>query len=404
MLKNGTEGSEPLRSKGESPKQTVKTAPKESPKETQADVPKKQPKNSNVEWLFEHEEQKSVPKEKFLSKLFQRDVWKLVYTTLIYFLQHAPAYLMPLITSEVIDLITYRPPNFLRDIVFYAVFSAVLIIQNVPTTIWRSKIIYKWIRNVSAEIKSGVIRKLSRLSITYHKEIEEGKIQSKFLRDIEKVESYYINILLAFIPCLFATVIAIVISLVKSPIVTLFFLVVVPINLLLARLFSRRIRKESRNFREENEKLSAKMTTSLQMLTLTKAHGLVQTEEQALEKRIDSVARAGFRVDMTVARFGSMTWVCSQFLSAVCLFFCAYLAYKNVITLGEVVLFQSLFSSINGNVSSLINLFPSIINGREAVHSLSEIICADELEHDEGKRKVGRIKGKIDFDSADMDT
>jgi ATP-binding cassette subfamily B protein len=76
-----------------------------------------------------------------------------------------------------------------------------------------------------------------------------------------------------------------------------------------------------------------------------------------------------------------------------------FLAYKNVITLGEVVLFQSLFSSINGNVSALINLYPTIVSGREAVHSLSEIICVEELERDEGKRKVGRVKGKIDFDN-----
>jgi ATP-binding cassette subfamily B protein len=179
----------------------------------------------------------------------------------------------------------------------------------------------------------------------------------------------------------------------------LFFLVAIPANLLLARLFSKRIRKESRYFRKEYEKLSAKMTTSLQMLPLTKAHGLIQTEEQAIEKRIDSVARAGYRMDMTLARFGSASWVCSQLLSALCLFFCVFLAYKNVITLGEVVLFQSLFSSINGNVSALINLYPTIVSGREAVHSLSEIICVEELERDEGKRKVGRVKGKIDFDN-----
>ncbi len=378
MSKQSTERSEPLRRKGVRPKEKNR-------------IP-------DVEWLFGNEERKSTSKEHFLRKLLKRDVWKLVYTTFIYLLQYAPVYIMPLITSDVIDMLTYRPNGFLTRIIIDGIILAVLIAQNVPTTAWRSHIVYKWIRTTSAEIKSGVIRKLSRLSITYHKEIEEGKIQSKFLRDIEKVEAYYANVLLSFIPSLMGAVISVTIALIRSPIVTLFFVIVIPLNLGLARLFRKRIRKDTRMLREENEKLSSKMTTTLQMLTLTKAHGLVATEERALSKQIESVTHAGLKMDKTIAWFGSMMWVCSQLLSALCLFFCVFLAYKNVITLGEVVLFQSLFASINGNVSALINLFPSMLTGQEAVHSLSEIVCAEELEHDEGKRKVGRVKGKVDFD------
>lgn len=379
MSKQSTERSEPLRRKGGRPQDKNR-------------IP-------DVEWLFGNEQRKSVPKERFLSKLLKRDIWKLVYTTLIYFVQYAPVYILPLITSDVIDMLTYRPAGFLTRIIIDGIILVVVVAQNIPTTAWRSHIIYKWIRGVSAEIKSGVIRKLSRLSITYHKEIEEGKIQSKFLRDIEKVEAYYANVLLAFIPSLLGALISVIIALIKSPLVTLFFVIVVPANLILARLFRKRIRRDTRTLREENEKLSSKMTTTLQMLPLTKAHGLVQTEEQAIERRIESVTRAGLKMDKSVAWFGSMMWVCSQLLSALCLFFCVFLAYKNIITLGEVVLFQSLFSSINGNVSSLINLFPSMLTGQEAVHSLSEIVCADELERDEGKRKLGRIRGNVDFDN-----
>ncbi len=379
MLRQGTKGGEPLRRKGVRPKNKNR-------------IP-------DVEWLFGNEEHKKAPpKAHFLQKLLKRDIWKLIYTTLIYLLQAAPVYIMPLITSDVIDMLTYRPAGFLTRIIIDGIILAIIIAQNVPTTAWRSHIVYKWIRSTSAGIKSGVIRKLSRLSITYHKEIEEGKIQSKFLRDIEKVETYYANVLLAFIPSLIGALISVIIALIKSPIVTLFFVIVVPINLILVRLFRKRISKDTRTLREESEKLSSKMTTTLQMLALTKAHGLVQTEEQALERRIDSVTRAGLKMDKTVAWFGSMMWVCSQLLSAFCLFFCVFLAYKDIISLGEVVLFQSLFASINGNVSVLINLFPSMLTGQEAVNSLSEIVCAEELEHDEGKRKVGRVKGKIDFD------
>lgn len=358
------------------------------------------PKNRipNLEWLFGYGESKKKRKVGFLRKLISRDWKSLTYSTLIYLLQALPVFVMPLVTSDVIDMVTYRPEGYLLRIVLDGVLLALVIMQNVPTTMWRSRIVNNWIRNTSAEIKSGVIRKLSRLSITYHKEIEEGKIQSKLLRDVESIETYYRVFLSSFIPSLVGAVISTIIAVIKSPIVTLFFAVIVPLNLLVARAFRKKIKNDNRFYREENEKLSSKLTTTLQMLTLIKAHGLIATEEIAVSQRIHSVTQAGLKLDKLIACFGSMMWVVSQILSASCLFFCVALALHDIISLGEVVLFQSLFSSINGSVSALVNIIPTLISGEEAVHSLSEIICAEELEREGGKQVLDELQGNVDFD------
>ncbi len=352
----------------------------------------------DLEYLFGYGESKSKKKAGFLRKLIRRDWKSLLYSTLIYLLQALPVFVMPLVTSDVIDMVTYRPEGYLSRIILDGVILALVIVQNVPTTMWRSRIVNNWIRNTSAEIKSGVIRKLSRLSITYHKEIEEGKIQSKLLRDVESIETYYRVLLSSFIPSLVGAVISTIIALIKSPIVTLFFAVIVPLNVLVAAAFRKKIRKDNRFYREENEKLSSKLTTTLQMLMLIKAHGLIATEELAVSQRINSVTRAGLKLDRLVACFGSMMWVASQILSASCLFFCVVLALYDIISLGEVVLFQSLFASINGSVSALVNIMPTLISGEEAVHSLSEIICAEELEREGGRQFLGDLQGKVDFE------
>lgn len=353
----------------------------------------------DVEWMFGYGETKNSKGDSFLSKLLRRDWLKLIYTSLIYMIQAAPVWIMPLITSDVIDLITARPDGYVTRIIIDAVILTVLIAQNVPTTMWRSSILNKWIRSTTAEIKSGVVRKLQRLSITYHKEIEEGRIQSKFLRDIESVEGYYRNVLANLVPHGIGTVVSVGIALAKSPIVTLFFVVIVPLNVVLSRLFRRRIRKDNFVYRAENEKLSTKLTTTLQMLTLTKAHGLVPTEEIEVDRKIASVTEAGLKLDRTNAQFGSMTWAVSHLLSAACLFFCCILAINGIITAGEVVLFQSLFSSINGSVMVLVNSYPALMAGKEAVRSLSEIVCAEEIERDDGKTPVRKIAGRVDFEN-----
>lgn len=355
----------------------------------------------DLEYLFRGDGSKEENADKakgFLFKLLRKDWLGILLSTFLYILQASPLWLMPVVTSDVIDMITYQPDGFVARIIIDGVVLFVLLLQNVPTTMWRSSIINKIIRTTTAQIKAGVMRKLTRLSITYHKEVEEGRIQSKLLRDVESVDGYYRTMLHSFIPNILGAVVSIGIAVAKSPIVTLFFLAVVPLNVLLSRLFRKPIHKDSKNFRVENEQLSSKLTTTLQMIMLTKAHGLVYNEEQAVTRKIDNVTNAGLKLDKTVAFFGSMMWVFSQMLSAVCLFFCVYLALQGVITPGSVVLFQSLFASISSAVLGIIGVFPTIVAGSEAVRSISEIMCAEEIEHDSGEIPVPYVIGNVRFD------
>lgn len=351
----------------------------------------------DVEWLFGYGESKKTKKNDFLQKFIRRGWFKFIYSTFVYILQASPVWIMPLVTSDVINLITYRPEGYALRLVIDAILLFVVILQNVPTTMWRSSIMNRWIRSDTAMIKSGFIRKLQRLSITYHKEIEEGKIQSKLLRDIENVEGYYSYFLKVYIPNIVGLIVSIFIAIFKSPIITVFFILIVPANVLLKMGFRNVVRKRVADYRKENEKLSAKLTTSLQMLPLSKSHGLIKTEEHEIDERIHSVADAGFEMDQTNAKFGAMMWVTGQALSAGCLFFCVFLALKDYILPGDVVLFQSLFASISGSMLSLISAMPNMATGREAVKSVSEIICAEDIERDDGDKSISKIAGKVEF-------
>lgn len=334
----------------------------------------------------------------FLKRVFRRDRGKLFYSSLVYIIKASPLWIMPLVTGDVIDLITERPEGYLLRVIIDAIIFAVMVAQNVPTNMWYSAITNKMIRNTTAGIKSSVIRKLQRLSITYHREMEGGKIQSKFLRDIDNVDMYYRNVVQVVIPNLIGAVISVAISLQKSPLVTLFFVAVIPLNILNAMLYRKKMRRFNSRFRVENEKMSAKLTTMLQMLSLTKAHGLETSETVAMRVRIDSVTRAGLELDKTNASFGALTWVIGNLLSGLCFFFCVFLALKDIISTGEVVLFQSLFSSINGSVLTLINVYPSLMTGKEAIDSLSEIMRAEDMEHEGGQRIPADIEGRVDFE------
>ena len=352
----------------------------------------------DVEWLFGYGEKNAKKKDDFLQKFLRRNWFKFIYSTFVYILQASPTWIMPLIISDVINTITVLPNGYVTRLIIDAIILVFFIVQNVPATMWRSSIMHKWIREDTAKIKSGFIRKLQRLSITYHKEMEEGKIQSKLLRDIESVEGYYSYFLQGYVPNIVGLIVSSIIAIVKSPIVTVFFVLIIPTNVAVTMAFRKIISKRVSEYRQENEALSAKLTTSLQMLSLTKSHGLIQSEATELDQKINSVADAGFRLDKLNAKFGSMMWITGHLLSAGCLFFCVFLALKNYILPGDVVLFQSLFSSISGSMIGLISALPHLATGREAVKSVSEIICAEDIERDDGEQTISDLKGDIEFD------
>lgn len=335
----------------------------------------------------------------FMRKVFRKDRARIILVTLLYIIQALPLWIMPLVTGDVIDTVTNRPDGYITRIIIDAAIFAVILIQNVPTTIFRAGIVNRMLRSSVAGIRAGVIRKLQRLSITYHREMENGKIQAKLLRDIDNVYVYYLNIVQGILPALITAIISVGISVYKSPIVTLFFVFIVPLNVLNALIFRKKMKVKNYDFRVKNEKMSSHFTNMLQMMTLTKSHGLENVESHQLKKHIDNLTQSGLKLDRTATSFSACTWVLSNLLSGVCLFFCVFLAIKGFITVGEVVLFQSLFASINSSVMNLVNAYPAIISGKESVNSLSEIMRSEDMEHSGGNKELPAINGEVTFEN-----
>lgn len=354
----------------------------------------------DYDWVFRDSAKKGGNGKGVVGGLLKKDIWKIILSFFLFIIKNSPVYIIPIVSAAVIDEIAADGGPDTRKLIIYAVIMLVSLIQNVPTHVLYAKITDGFLRNTSAGIKETVIRKLQRLSITYHTEMETGKLQSKFLLDTERVEQYLRMIFYSFIPTCISLAVNVGITLYQSPIVALFFVVVVPVNLFLTRYYRKPIVKSFGDLRRENENLSARLTRMLEMLQVTKAHGLENEEIKRLDADIWMVTRRGLEADRMVAQFGSYSWVITQFFNGLCLFFTAIMAIKGVpgFTIGSITLFQSLFSQINGGISSVINSFPQMATGRESIRSLSEIMNSDDVEITDGKTKLPSMDGDVEFD------
>ncbi len=356
-------------------------------------------------YLFTEENAQGKKKSGFLSKILKANIASIILSLLVYLLQSLPIYLIPLCTAEIINVVTFAATNnvgftteVINKLLFCGLIIAVSLIQNVPTTRLNWKITSKMLRKTSAGLKSTVVRKLQSLSITYHKDMESGKIQSKFIKDTEEVDAFLALFVRSFFPNILSAIIYIAISIYKNGVVSLFFLVMIPINVAVSLAFRKRIRKTYRDYRVNSENMSVKLTTMLEMMPVTKSHGLEKVEIEQVEKTIKEVAGAGIEVDSVHANIGAWLYVVPAMCQAVCLIFCSCLAVYGYIQVGDIVLYQSLFSAISGYISAIVNALPQIGKGMEAVNSVSEIMHSSEVEA-VGKVQLTGVEGNVDFEN-----
>lgn len=367
-----------------------KTTQKQAPKLDEARIPL-------YEQIFESNGAKKKSGLGVVLDGFKLYKGKLIFAQLMFLIKHSPTWVLPIVTAEIINVAS-EPVNdkSYTMLLRYSILLVLILLQNVPTHMLYARLTNTVLRDFSAGFRCAIVRKLQQLSLTYHKQIESGKLQSKFLRDIESVSGLASTLLVTLIPAIFGVVVAVGISLYRSIGMTIFFLVIVPVNIVLTKLFWKPIAKQSRNYRLVNENVSASFTSMLKMLTITKAHGLEQREVSEFDNGVNELTQSGLKVDGTLAFFGSCSWVLSNLLTLLNLIVCSVLALEGKIRVGDIVLYQSLFSQINGNVSTLVNIFPTLVTGMEAVSSIEEVMTSDDIEKD-GPYHLKNIQGQIDF-------
>lgn len=336
---------------------------------------------------------------KILTGILGSNWAKILLSTILFIIKNCAVWIVPILTANIINAVTRNNDNTIRDMTINGIILAVVVLQNIPTHVLYATYTDRMLRTIGSGLRNTLIKKLQHLSLTYHKELESGKIQSKFIRDIEAIEFFNSHFLKSVIPAIVGTLISAGISLSKSGEVTIFYAVVIPVNILAVNMFNKPMRENNHTFRSANENMSANVATMIEMIPVTKAHGLENEEIVKLEQNIKNLREKGFILDRTNAYFGSITWVISQILSGVCLLFTGWLALQGKIEVGDIVIYQTYFSTISGNIQTLVNIYPELTKGLESVRSVSEIALSDRIEDDRGKIPLRYIHGSIDFNN-----
>lgn len=350
--------------------------------------------SSFLEWAY----QSSSP-VKTLWHWADGSVLRVFWLMFVFMVKNAGTWLTPLVFAVLIDKVV-KPGEVSNQKVILMVLALLLsLIGNVPFHTYFVSMVSKMTRKLERRLRQALVIRLQQLSIPYHDRTESGRLQAKVLRDVEQVQSIVQQVSEWGINLVVSLIFSIAITLSHQPLMLGVYLIMVPLVLGLRQIFNKRIRKENRVFREKIEEMNAQVTQMIEMIPVSRAHGIEATSTERVDQRLAEVNDQGRRLDRINGIFQSSAWVVFQIGNLSLLLICVWFAYLGKITVGEVVLFEQLFKQILMTFSMMLNIYPQMAKGMESVRSIGEVLECPDLEHNQGKTQLHQVAGRIQYEN-----
>ena len=334
-----------------------------------------------------------------LWRLFADQRGKVIGAVALFVVKQSPASLMPLAVGMIVDALTPLREDSFSRVLWIAGCYLLLLAQNPFLHTAFARIMSGLLRHMQFNLRSALVERLQQLAVSFHEENQSGTLQTKILRDVDAIDGLCRYLMLNGLNGLLVILYVTVIALVRQPILALYFLMTVPAGILLLKLFDRRFREQYKALRVETEQMNTRVGEMLQMLPVTRAHGLEEQETRSVRSVFQRLSERGLQVDTLTELFASSSWFTFIAFQLACLVFSAWLVVHHKISVGEAVMYQTYFGMLIGAVQQALGVFPALAQGREAIRSIGEILEAPEVEDYTGKRPAPTpTRGEIVFE------
>ena len=345
---------------------------------------------------------------RFDSKHPRRTLWNLFSdqrgrvfgAAALYVIKQTRASLMPLAVGMIVDALTTGGNGAFRKILFIAAGYFLLLLQNPFVHTAFVRLMSGALRHMQFNLRSALVERLQQLSITFYEEKQSSALQTKLLRDVDAIDGLCRHLMHTGLNGLLVITYVTVIALVKQPLLAVYFLVTVPAGVALLKLFDRRFKEQYRAMRIETEQMNARVGEMLQMLPVTRAHGLESIETSSVRGVFERIRERGLQVDTLTEFFASSSWFTFMCFQLACLVFSAWLVVHHRISVGDAVMYNTYFGMLIGAVQQFLSVFPALAQGADAIRSLGEVLEAEPLECNEGKPPApSPLRGEIVFEN-----
>jgi ATP-binding cassette subfamily B protein len=332
--------------------------------------------------------------------LFSDQRRQVATAVVLYIIKQAPASLMPLAVGMIVDALTPPREGSFHKVLWIAGVYVLLLAQNpfIHTTFVRA--MSGALRHMQFVLRSALVERLQQLSITFYEEKQASALQTKILRDVDAIDGLCRHLMNTGLNGLLVIIYVTIIALVRQPLLALYFLLTVPAGVALLKLFDRRFREQYQALRIETEQMTARVGEMLQMLPVTRAHGLEERETRNVRTVFQRIRQRGLQVDTLTEFFAASSWFTFSLFQLACLVFSAWLVVNKRITVGDAVMYHTYFGMLVGAVQQFLSVFPALAQGADAIRSIGEVLEAPQVEDYAGKPSAPiPVRGEIVFEN-----
>ncbi len=332
-----------------------------------------------------------------LAYIIKRHRGRFVLSMLIKTVRHTGAVLLPVFAAGIIDSVTASEassglPVYVYVLLSFAALAANLICFGTETIVWHS-----FIRAVETGFRMALVQKIQNLSMKFHSKVQSGWLLSKLISDVQFIGTLIYDRLQDILHLTIDLIVVIISALQVYPPMLLFYLIIVPLMMLVIRSFSKRIIERKTAVRRQMEHSNAAYKEMLGMNYLTRAQGLQNRMYQNISASVLKEQREAESYDRLNIWVNNITYGGTQGFRLLCLCIAALLAANGHISIGSVVLFQSLFEMIISSTQNMLNGLPQIIQGYDSVVSVDEILSEKDVERNGTEQLKKPVRGEIEL-------
>ena len=311
--------------------------------------------------------------------------------------KHLGALMLPVFAANIIDTVVTEGAFFVWPVLSNILGSVIALAVNLVCFWIDNKLYHRWTRAVESAFRMALVQKIQALSLRFHSSMPAGTLMSKLISDVQSIGLLIYERLTDVLHLCVDIVFVICAALARFPLMLLFYVVIVPVAVLFIRQAADPVMKKKAAVRKQTENTNAAFKEMLDMDKLTRSQGMQKTELRRLSSKVRRVQEAAMQYDELGVWVNNITYGGSQGFRLVCLCFAAFLAASGYISVGTVMLFQSIFEMIISSVQKVLDELPEIVQGYDSLISVNEILFERDVERNGTKQLQEPVRGEIEF-------
>jgi len=341
-----------------------------------------------------HTKRSTSPLRAYLAE-FGRAKGAVSLAILLAAIKHSPVLCIPLYVAFIID--TVIPRRDMNTLAWCVVGMGALIVLNMTLHPLYIRVYTAVRRDVALRLRARLCERLQQLSIAIHDSQQSGRLHSKVMQDVEKVDILGRLLVDPLLITAMTVVAAFMVTVYIQPWFILIFLMFALFIPVFRHVFHQRVKDNYERLRVEQEMLNAEVGEMINMLPLSRAHATEREDLERVGRRLGEVRNVGLRTEFLQHTMGAQLWSMIQLANIATVCLGAFLVIMGGLSLGQMVLAMSMCMMVLGGITGLMGQLEQIYGANEAMRSIQEVLEQPAIEHNEGKPALTELRGAIEF-------